>query len=63
MNPATDVEMAQKEEDISTTYVAKHKQNNVKTEETDNLASSYDEPQKKGNDNSYCLFLFKIRVM
>ena len=63
MNPATDVEMAQKEEDISTTYVAKHKQNNVKNEETDNLASSYDEPHTEGNYSSYSLFLFTIRVM
>ena len=39
LNPAADVEMAQKEEDISTTYFAKHNQNNVKTKEIDNLAS------------------------
>ena len=63
LNPAADVEMAQKEEDISTTYVAKHKQNNVKTEETDNLASSYDEPHTKGNYSRYLLFLLTIRVM
>ena len=63
LNPAADVEMAQKEEDISTTYFAKHKQNNVKKEETNNLTSSYDDLHTKGNYSSYSLFLFTIRVM
>ena len=63
LNPTADVEMAPKEEDICSTYVTKHKQNNVKTEETYNLTSSYDEPHTEGNYSSYSLFLFTIRVM
>ena len=44
-------------------YVPKRKQNNVAIDESDNLTSSYEEPNRNGNDSSYSLFLFATRVM